>query len=289
MAQIVWINSKYFAACGIWFHERGGVRRINRNRTEHSNHSAATVVQLDLETGLYSGLQLEEWADYEKVKPAFSKIVGSKFFPRLKSIVLRDWLFMLEELEVFLLAHANTLRELHLINCCIAEASESEFIDSIKSKLQPALSLTGVEIYALAHEDFCRKLYAGESIHDENDPADQVELCSEFEAMFLGGRPNLVTRLNVFTDAQSCADWMVDGVADQMELPARRRNSFDESDGSDDETSTLEENDDESEADFDNEATQGVPMSLSGDDAWNTEGEDSESSENSVLNEGELY
>jgi hypothetical protein len=30
-------------------------------------------------------------------------------------------------------------------------------------------------------------------------------------------------------------------------------------------------------------------MSLSGDDAWNTDGGDSESSENSVLNEGELY
>jgi hypothetical protein len=45
---------------------------------------------------------------------------------------------------------------MHLINCCLAEASELELIGSITSKLQPALALTGVEIYALVYADHCR-------------------------------------------------------------------------------------------------------------------------------------
>jgi hypothetical protein len=163
-------------------------------------HSTASVAHLNLETSLYSGLEHGDWGSlYETAKPAFNKIIGSKVFSRLESIVLRGFVFTLKDLETFLLAHAGTLREVHLINCCLSEASETELIDSIKSRLQPALALTGVEIYALVHADHCR-LGSNPDIPIIPQPpggsvVDPPVLRKELEALFMGGRPNAVTEI----------------------------------------------------------------------------------------------
>jgi hypothetical protein len=176
-------------------------------------HSTASVAHLNLETSLHSGLEHEDWGSlYETAKPAFNKIIGFKVFSRLESIVLRGFVFTLKDLETFLLAHAGTLREVHLINCCLSEASETELIDSIKSRLQPALALTGVEIYALVHADHCR-LGSNPDIpiipqRPGGSVVDPPVLRKELEALFMGGRPNAVTEIKQdLHDANSYTRW----------------------------------------------------------------------------------
>jgi hypothetical protein len=183
--------------------------------------SAASLTHLNLEVGLYSGLTRDSWDDRAEAKPVFAKILGQIHFSSLESVVLRGWLFSLTDLETFLLAHATTLRNVHLINCCLAEASKDELITSIKSKLEPALALTGVEIYALMYESRCleRHLYKArqrvshrQKLLDEGDdalneaspiPRDQDRLDrSDLENLFLRGRRNAVTRVE-----RKNADW----------------------------------------------------------------------------------
>jgi hypothetical protein len=53
------------------------------------NFSTATITHLNLETSLYSGLPSEDWVLYEFAKSAFSKILNSRTFPELETIVLR--------------------------------------------------------------------------------------------------------------------------------------------------------------------------------------------------------
>jgi hypothetical protein len=181
------------------------------------SHTTATLTHLDLDTVLYSSIPHSRWNISHKVKPLLAKILGSTPFERLTSIVLRGWLFSLQDLETFLLAHASTLRDVHLINCCLAEASESEFIESISSKLQPALTLTGVEIYAILYESQCSQLYTectGRQVGDDPSSARKIrnpfpnhiyppcgptqgkpELRIDLEKHFLAGKPNNVVRV----------------------------------------------------------------------------------------------
>jgi hypothetical protein len=188
--------------------------------------SAASLTHLDLETGLYSGLSREFWNLSAMAKPVFAQILDQIHFPKLTSVVLRGWLFSLQDLENFLLAHATTLRNVHLINCCLAEASKDELVYAIRTRLEPALSLAGVEIYALMYGARClerhvykirqRRSHIQELPNEDEDddeaeqelempmPRDQVSLDrSDLEDFFLGGRHNVVTRVE-----RKNADWM---------------------------------------------------------------------------------
>lgn len=105
---------------------------------------------------------------------------------------------------------------MHLINCCLAEASKDELTSSIELTLEPALVLTGVEIHALVYEACCLQRYRYslrqrashiQELSFEYDEEDQEEKQmsstyqlhrldhSDLEKLFLGGRSNTVTRV----------------------------------------------------------------------------------------------
>lgn len=155
--------------------------------------SAASLTHLNLETQLYSGLWWGSWRLMPTAAPVFARIVGQIHFQSLTSIVLRGWLIPLVDLEHILLAHAATLRNLHLINCCLFGASKDELTTSIRSKLEPALALDGVEVYGLMYEANCK-----EGLTSEEVGAD----CCDIEELFLGGRRNVVTQVE-----QRKGDW----------------------------------------------------------------------------------
>jgi hypothetical protein len=141
------------------------------------SYSAATLTHLRLETELYSGVWKDSWDPTTTAAPLFAKVFDQVHFHSLDTIVLRGWLIPLKDFENFLLAHATTLRNMHLINCCVAGASKDELMPCIRKKLAPALALTGVEIHSLAYEA-CGFERIGRSD------------CHDFEDAFLAGRCN---------------------------------------------------------------------------------------------------
>lgn len=144
-------------------------------------YSAASLAHLHLEMELYSGVWRDSWGPTTTAAPLFSKFIGQIDFQSLTTIVLRGWLIPLEDFEESLLAHATTLRSMHLINCCIAGASKDELIPCIRMKLEPALALLGVEVYSLAYEA------NGVEMFSKPD-------CCDIEAAFLAGRLNRVEK-----------------------------------------------------------------------------------------------
>lgn len=129
--------------------------------------------------------------------PLFAAVLGNIHFQSLTSIVLRGWLIPLKDLENILLAHAATLRNVHLINCCIEGASKEELIALIKSKLEPTLALTGVEIYGLMY---------GADWHNGLSLWWVRADCNDIEELFLGGRRNIAARV-VDQESNMTNDW----------------------------------------------------------------------------------
>jgi hypothetical protein len=176
-------------------------------------YTADSLTHLDLETGLYSGLHRDFFDLVAKAKAVFGDILGQIHFRALKTVVLRGWMIPLNDLEHFLLSHAGTLRNIHLINCCLADASKDELESAIESRLEPALAFRGVEIYALIYEAWCLQRYQyalrqrAEHIQELSFEDDEEEKHtplthemegldhSDLEGLFLGGRPNAVTRV----------------------------------------------------------------------------------------------
>ncbi|KAM0706119.1 hypothetical protein Q7P35_006668 [Cladosporium inversicolor] len=182
------------------------------------SYTAGTLTYLVLETDLYSGLYGDNFDAFDlrtQAKPISSDMLGQIHFRALRTVVLRGWLFPLKDSEKILQTHTGTLRDMHLINCCLAEASKDELISSVESMLEPALALTGVEIYAVMYEARClqrcwhklsqRRRYIQElSDEDEEnpskenmpDPCGQAKLDrTDLEELFLGGWRNAVTRV----------------------------------------------------------------------------------------------
>lgn len=177
------------------------------------SYTADTLTHLNLETGLYSGLHRDFFDLVAKAKAVFGEILGRIHFQALTTIVFRGWMFLLNDLEHFLLTHAGTLRNMHLINCCLADANKDELMSCIESTLEPALALTGVEIYALMYEARCLQRYRyklrqrarhiqelpGEDEEEEQQmapPRQQPRLDrTDLEELFLGGRRNAVARV----------------------------------------------------------------------------------------------
>lgn len=157
--------------------------------------SATSLTNLSLETQLYSGLWWGSWRLMPTAAPIFARIVGQIHFHSLTSIVLRGWLIPLRDLENILLAHAATLRNVHLINCCLFGDSKDELTTSIRSKLEPALALDGVEVYGLVYEASCKEGLTREELNAD---------CCDIEELFLGGRRKVVTQVE-----QRMSDWSV--------------------------------------------------------------------------------
>lgn len=199
--------------------------------------TAATLTHLDLDICLYSGLCARHWDYSPRAKPMFRQILGQTHFPTLTCVVLRGWLLPLDDLEDFLLAHAGTLRNIHLINCCLAGASKDDLMTSIRKKLEPALALSGIEIYALVYESQCLKrkelieYQIKTHIQCLPGPEDSEETVkartkrvqvrwdrSDLEKLFMGGRRNAVTRVErENSDMQSRTLWWRDSEGDDLE------------------------------------------------------------------------
>jgi hypothetical protein len=155
--------------------------------------SAPSLTHLRFETELYSGLWRDQWNLMPRVVPLFANIIGRIHFQCLTSLVLRGWLIPLRDLEDFLLVHATTLRNMHLINCCLEGASKDELMTCVRTKLEPALALEGVEIYGLVYEAWCEEDLTRAEVRAD---------CCDIEEMFLGGRRNMAPELE-----QSHSDW----------------------------------------------------------------------------------
>ncbi|GAB7333688.1 hypothetical protein MBLNU13_g05235t1 [Cladosporium sp. NU13] len=161
--------------------------------------SATSLTHLNLETQLYSGLWWGSWRLMPTAAPLFARVIGRIHFQSLTSIVLRGWLIPLRDLEDIFLAHATTLRNVHLINCCLAGASKDELMTSIRSKLEPALALDRAEVYGLVYEASCK-----EGLTSEEVSAD----CFDIEELFLGRRQNVATKIEQReSDGRSREEW----------------------------------------------------------------------------------
>jgi hypothetical protein len=139
----------------------------------------------------------------------FKQLISGLRFPKLTSLELEGWCMQLSTLKTFLLAHAATLRTLHLINIyivCDDDNSVHENWSKIAAWMAEELILTGVEITNVsvlgpaetpdipAEDDSW--LILGEHEVDYWDGFTTVfaEPNTVMEAKFLGGRPNNVHR-----------------------------------------------------------------------------------------------
>lgn len=201
------------------------------NRQNFLSYLKPSLVSLELEVVLYSGFHYGPSRRSSRVQLYLAEVLGSQPFQKLDTLVLRGWMISLEYLESFLLAHASSLRKLHLINCCIAGATEAELIESIKWKLSPALALTGVEIYALTYEAYIQqelKLALGQQDQEDlYEPGldlldldvgllfaprgpvlEDPHLRSDLEGLFMGGRRNYASRAKLQEgDKKSYEKW----------------------------------------------------------------------------------
>lgn len=200
------------------------------------SYTADTLTHLNLETGLYSGLRRDFFDKIATAKLVFGEILGQTHFQALTTVVFRGWMVPLNDLELFLLTHASKLRHMHLINCCLADASKDELMNSIKSTLEPALALTGVETYALMYEARCLQRYRHklrqrarriqEFPDEDEEEVQQMPLSrgqarldrTDIEKLFLGGRRNAVTRVEQeHSDLRARKRWWRDIDSDESE------------------------------------------------------------------------
>jgi hypothetical protein len=86
-----------------------------------------------------------------------------------------------------LLANAAILRNVHLIDCCIAEVSEAKVVECIELTLRPALALTAVEIYYLKYGEQPSRKYiiavgeAGAAVDEEDLEEDEEQTTDQHE------------------------------------------------------------------------------------------------------------
>lgn len=157
--------------------------------------------------GPVEGYEALQQANSQVLRP-FKHLVSGLHFPKMKTLELEGWCIQLSTLKEFLLAHASTLRTLHLIN--IYFVSDGDVIDKGLSQfgasMATELHLNGIEITNVevcgpleipdlpAEDDTW--LIPGQHDDDEWD-GDALVIANPntpMEAKFLGGRPNHVHR-----------------------------------------------------------------------------------------------
>jgi hypothetical protein len=157
--------------------------------------------------GPVEGYKALEQANSQVLRP-FRQLISGLRFPKLRTLELEGWCIQLSTLKDFLLAHASTLRTLHLINIYLV--SNDDTMDKTLSKFSASiakeLNLTGVEITNVAvcgpleipdlpAEDDTW-LIPGQHDDDEWDGETGViaQPNKQMEAKFLGKRPNNIHR-----------------------------------------------------------------------------------------------
>lgn len=131
----------------------------------------------------------------------FRSIVMPLKMPYLRSLSLRRWIFTVEELKIFLSAHATTLRDLHLLGCFCGDNEVA-----LARWGGRALSLSSVELSGfLAVLDRHSANAHGWETMDQIDWSQMKLTVSDREArhlemLWLGGRENQVERLAASLD-----------------------------------------------------------------------------------------
>jgi hypothetical protein len=144
----------------------------------------------------------------------FKQLISGLRFPRLRTLELEGWCIELNMLKTFLLAHAPTLRTLHLINIYFVsnDHSEDKALINFSTSIAEELNLTGVEITNVettgpaeipdipAEDDTWLILGEHENEYWDGEVAGIIARPNtKTEAMFLGGRPNNIHRRRMAT------------------------------------------------------------------------------------------
>ena len=159
--------------------------------------------------GPIEAFSLLEQASPQVLRPF--EMISPLRFPRLKSLELEGWCVPISGFQKLLLAHASTLRTLHLINLVLITGGEGESVpglDTLASSIAAKSHLTGVEVTKVrsaalhdipnidAEED--PWLIPFQSEHEDWDGWNVITNTKPWDArlegLFLGGRPNNVRR-----------------------------------------------------------------------------------------------
>jgi hypothetical protein len=125
----------------------------------------------------------------------FKSIIMPLHMPNLRSLSLRRWIFTAEELKAFLLAHAVTLRNLHLLGCLCGDDETR-----LAQWGGRTLALTGVELsgFLAALESRSPNPHCWKSVDQVQwsqmrSGLNEQEL-RNLETLWLSGRENRVDR-----------------------------------------------------------------------------------------------
>lgn len=157
--------------------------------------------------GPIEGFEMLQQASTQVLRP-FKQLISPLRFPRLKTLELEGWCIQLSDLSKLLLAHAFTLRTLHLINIYFVSDNEAQCktLGQLGEFVADKMHLMGVEITNvevrgpleipdLPIEDDTW-LIPGQFDDDDWDGDAPVlaEPNSPMENKFLAGRPNNIRR-----------------------------------------------------------------------------------------------
>jgi hypothetical protein len=157
--------------------------------------------------GPVEGYEALEQANSQVLRP-FKQLISGLRFPHLRTLELEGWCIQLADFKEFLLAHASTLRTLHLINIYFVsnDDAKDKGLSKFAASMATELNLTGIEITNVevcgpveipdlpAEDDTW--LIPGQ--HDDDDWDGDTGVIAgpitAMEAKFMGGRPNHIHR-----------------------------------------------------------------------------------------------
>lgn len=156
------------------------------------SHTGSALTHLDLITRPYSGYDRQLFHSSETfiaqaTIPCHS-IMANQVFHSLRTLVVKGWGCFLVEFERVLLAHAATLRDLHVLDCCFVDSTHAALAESLERKLAPALAITTAELYGFSFPEWWMGTVAGGFHVSHEIPCHHEGL----EGALLGGRPNLI-------------------------------------------------------------------------------------------------
>ena len=143
----------------------------------------------------WGGMRQVPKVDNDTRFEVFSSIVTPLHMPFLRSLSLRRWIFSSRELKVFLLKHAFTLRDLHLLGCLCGDDE-----DELARWGGENLNLDGVELGGflsavdIASANPRNWTQVNSAQWQTMDPTVSERNLACLEALWLVGRPNVVER-----------------------------------------------------------------------------------------------
>ena len=158
--------------------------------------------------GPVEGYERLNHASSQVLRP-FEQLISGLRFPKLRTLELEGWCIQLSTFKTFLLAHASTLRTLHLINIYFVSDDDDTIVrtwSKFSAFMAEEFNLTGIEITNVgvlgpveipeipAEDDTWLILGEHEGDWDWDGPGIFAWPNFPTEAKFLGGRSNNIHR-----------------------------------------------------------------------------------------------